>query len=428
VALLRERAAEAAAAARHLREAMSQLRGLIHNTPADLPEPLRIAWDAWVACRDVEDPTALATGAKRHAALLADACREAQEDARQRLAEHDEQWRGVVAKLAAWLELADAAAKAKPMVGQVKSAKAWLMSLLKESREARMNAISEKAQEIWRYLCEDSSVALGGVTLSGSDAYTGRKLVLDATVDGVEASALGVASQGELFSLALALFLPRVMAKQSPFDFIVIDDPVQSMDPAKVEGLARLLDDVAKTHQVVVFTHDTRLSDALRFGGIKATIRQVTRSRNSRVKITDADDPVKQELKAARDIADDRALTPALRGELVPCQCRIALEAALRQPALRTLIATCTDRDDRAVIDERIARAGDLINLASLALFGTRREKPDVYGEIKHRCGEDTARVIELCNKGAHTTVFDADEAKRFIARVGSAAQKLRDL
>ena len=49
-------------------------------------------------------------------------------------------------------------------------------------------------------------------------------------------AALGVMSQGELHSLALSLFIPRATLPESPFRLIVIDDPVQSMDPARVDG------------------------------------------------------------------------------------------------------------------------------------------------------------------------------------------------
>ena len=54
-------------------------------------------------------------------------------------------------------------------------------------------------------------------------------------------------SQGELHALGLALFLPRATAAESPFGFVVIDDPVQSIDPAKVDGLARVLSSVAQS-------------------------------------------------------------------------------------------------------------------------------------------------------------------------------------
>ena len=53
-------------------------------------------------------------------------------------------------------------------------------------------------------------------------------------------------SQGELHALTLALFLPRATLAESPFRFVVLDDPVQAMDPAKVDGLVELLGELAK--------------------------------------------------------------------------------------------------------------------------------------------------------------------------------------
>ena len=67
-------------------------------------------------------------------------------------------------------------------------------------------------------------------------------MVFPVSVDGADnGTALGVMSQGEMQALGLATFLPRGCAPESPFRFIVVDDPVQSMDPSKVDGLARVL-------------------------------------------------------------------------------------------------------------------------------------------------------------------------------------------
>jgi len=59
---------------------------------------------------------------------------------------------------------------------------------------------------------------------------------------------------------------------ESPFRFVVIDDPVQAMDPAKVAGLATVLARAARERQVIVLTHDTRLADAMRALDIAATV------------------------------------------------------------------------------------------------------------------------------------------------------------
>src|SRR5690606_874138 len=129
-------------------------------------------------------------------------------------------------------------------------------------RNDKLAPLAAKATEIWNNLRQESNVDLGVIRLAGTG--TSRRVDLRVNVDGVPGAALGVMSQGELHSLALALFLPRATMPESPFRFLVIDDPVQSMDPAKVYGLAKVLDQVAKDRQVIVFTHDDRLPAAVR--------------------------------------------------------------------------------------------------------------------------------------------------------------------
>lgn len=96
-------------------------------------------------------------------------------------------------------------------------------------------------------LRQESNVDLGAIRLAGSS--TSRHVELDVSVDGAPGSALGVMSQGEVNALALSVFLPRARLPASPFRFVVIDDPVQAMDPAKVGGLARVLEKGAADRQ-----------------------------------------------------------------------------------------------------------------------------------------------------------------------------------
>src|SRR5688572_18807629 len=95
-------------------------------------------------------------------------------------------------------------------------------------------------------------------------------------------------SQGELHAIALSLFLPRATLPESPFRFIVIDDPVQSMDPSRVDGLARVLERAAKGAQVIVFTHDDRLPESVRRLGIDARVIEVTRREGSVIELRTA--------------------------------------------------------------------------------------------------------------------------------------------
>ncbi len=147
-------------------------------------------------------------------------------------------------------------------------------------------------------------------------------------MDGVEGVALGVMSQGELNALALCLFMPRASLPESPFRFMVIDDPVQSMDPARIDGLARALHAAAKTRQVVVFTHDERLPEAVRLLGLPAHVIEVLRQPGSVVDTRDARTPVQGYLEDARTLVKTQDLPDAVRRRVVPGFCRSALEAA----------------------------------------------------------------------------------------------------
>jgi hypothetical protein len=116
----------------------------------------------------------------------------------------------------------------------------------------------------------------------------------------------------------------------SPFRFVLIDDPVQAMDPAKVDGLARVLDRIGQTRQVVVLTHDDRLPEAVRRLGIKARILYVNRSEGSRVEVTSGSDPTQRYLEDALAVAMDRRADDVVRRRAIPVLCRMAVESACK--------------------------------------------------------------------------------------------------
>jgi hypothetical protein len=216
-------------------------------------------------------------------------------------------------------------------------------------------------------------------------------------VDGEDGSALGVMSQGELNSLALSLFLPRASLPESPFRFVVIDDPVQAMDPAKVEGLARVLETAARQRQVIVLTHDTRLADAVRFLGIRATVIEVTRRERSVVELRRVKDPVRRYLEDAFAVAGTRALPPeAVR--VVPAFCRLALEAASSLAATRRMLH---QGRRYAEVEAELQRPTTLTMWLALALLGDADRAGDVgaFLERQHPWAVETVRA---CNRGAH--------------------------
>src|SRR5690606_25831381 len=141
------------------------------------------------------------------------------------LARREDHWTPVAQRTAAWMAEWRAATDARPTITHLKAAEKWLKAAHDDIRNERLRPIAERAQSYWHTLRHESNVELGAIRLAGSSNQ--RRVVLDATVDGSGSNALGVMSQGEVNALALSVFLPRATLPESPFRFVVIDDPVQ---------------------------------------------------------------------------------------------------------------------------------------------------------------------------------------------------------
>ncbi|MGK4908748.1 AAA family ATPase [Streptomyces albus] len=426
VAALRREAAAVQEARTELREAMDAVRFLVTRVPTWLPAPLVVPWEEWAACRVIDDAERLAARAETAALVLADACTALCEEAAQELEKLDEEWRRCVTRLAAWLGRARVAHAGMPRLRQVRAARKWLKEACAELREERLRPFEDHSQRIWKELRQQSNVDLCSVRLTGSDKAAVRKLVMDVSVDGTAAAALGVMSQGELHSLALSLFLPRAAAPDSPFGFVVIDDPVQSMDPAKVHGLAKVLHDIGETRQVIVFTHDTRLQRAFTNQELPVTVLEVEREARSTVTVRRVTDPVGQTLSDAHALARTPDLPPAALTHVLPGLCRTVLERAFSEAAwLRLHRAGLTEHE----AEKTVMAAVGLKDIAALGLFGDpSRTASDVYRELRRRCGPAAVDLVRRCQEGAHPTGTLMPEPLRFVRDIEAVAQTVRKL
>ena len=205
-------------------------------------------------------------------------------------------------------------------------------------------------------------------------------------------------SQGELHSLALSLFIPRATLPESPFRFIVIDDPVQSMDPARVDGLARVLQAASKDRQVVVFTHDDRLPEAVRRLNIKATVVEVTRKEGSLVSTRVSKDPVSRYLEDAFTLAKTTDLPQEVARRVVPGLCRQAIEAACMETIRRRRIGR---GEPHADVEDLLESLTSTKSLAALALFDDKDRAGEVLPRLnkENKASADTFRAV---NEGAH--------------------------
>jgi hypothetical protein len=183
---------------------------------------------------------------------------------------------------------------------------------------------------------------------------------------------------------------------------VMIDDPVQSMDPARVDGLARVLERAAGDRQVVVFTHDDRLPEAVRRLGIDARVLEVTREPRSVVRLRPALDPVRRHLDDAMMLASTEDLPPEVAGQVVPAFCRLAIESACTDVARRRLLGRGVRHDE---VERRLLASRTLSRRAALALFEDAERAGDVLRYLHNHFGAWAADTFKATNKGAHAGI-----------------------
>jgi hypothetical protein len=360
-----------------------------------------------------------AKGAKAAAAELRGFAARAQAE----LAGRDLAWQQVVAQVAQWLGQAREVGAAAVTLKALKEAEKWVKGAAEELRDERFAPISERAIANWRELRQGSSVDLHEITLK--KAGRGGRADFDVRADGEAANALGVMSQGELLALSVSVFLPRAALDESPFRFAVIDDPVQAMDPSKVDGLARVLHGAAATRQIVVFTHDDRLPEAIRRLKLDATLLHVDRRARSSVDVRVSRTPVRRYLDGARRFAIGERLPADVQARVVPMFCRSAVEAAAAD-----IVRLRAARSGASVelADEQLREARSLRETLALALFGEAGRGGDVAGALKASYGVETAALVAALNTGAHgkldagTVARLPERTRDFIAALMSAA------
>lgn len=389
---------------RRIREAHQQLQRPAPNVvqrlgDLDADGALAAVAKRWWSGREIRDARLLADHLERLWPDLAQAVEAVRAEARARLEAQHARWAPVAGELQHWVERRREADRAAQQAKQLVQAEQFLKDLEGELRTERFRPIRDQACALWEALGQESNVTLENIELLGRQNR--RKLGLEVTVDGVDANALGVMSQGEINALALSLFVPRTIMEESPFRFVVIDDPVHAMDPHKVDGLARVLRDLAQSRQTLVFTHDQRLLESLRRLRIRATILQVERSTQSRVTLVPRKDPVSQCFDDVQVVMSARNTVPeGVMRRLVPGFCREALEARLIEIVRRRRLVERSERHED--VEDLLARHRSLVALLALALRDRSCKPRELEEAVRDAFGQDGIDVIEALNAGTH--------------------------
>ncbi|WFE22484.1 AAA family ATPase [Solwaraspora sp. WMMD937] len=312
------------------------------------------------------------------------------------LTQRHDAWREPGAAIRRWVDAATLVRAEAATLGLLNKARDELGVAAKAIRAERLGSYAAQSDRVWRQLRHESNVELHQLRMDGNN--TSRKVRFPVAVDGVETDALGVMSQGELHALGLAVFLPRACADASPYRFVIIDDPVQSMDPAKIDGLAEVLREVALTRQVVVFTHDDRLPEALRRLDVEADIREVTRREGSIVEVRRACDPADRYLDDARAIV--KADIPnEVKDIMVAGYCRSAIEAVSMD---RYRLAQHRAGTPYQRIQERLGDAHGVKDVLSLGLFGGVVPRQDLFARLDREYGRKSTRTVKAVAAAVH--------------------------
>ncbi|MEU4244457.1 AAA family ATPase [Actinoplanes sp. NPDC026619] len=389
------------------------------DLPAVMGEEMATAEQRWRAVDLDADPQVLAEHLREHYPALRAAVDNVRAAAADWLRTRHDAWREHATELHNWLTAARDARQDEEPLTLLKDALTWLKVAIADLRTAQLAPFANQSQQIWEQLRQESNVELAGMRLDGTS--TRRRVAFPATVDGTATSAMAVMSQGELHALGLAVFLPRATAAASPFRFLIIDDPVQSMDPSKVDGLAQVLADLAQHRQVVVFSHDDRLPEAVRRLEIDAVIWEVTRRVNSEVEIRKNLDPAERYLADARALAKTDEIPADLRSPLITSFCRSALEAAFHQRIRAVRIGRGERHSD---VEMLIDSARTTTQVAALALFDDPDAGNRVYSYFNNRLGPWAADSFRACKEGAHgAAVADPERLVGNVARMVEAAR-----
>lgn len=241
----------------------------------------------------------------------------------------EDAWAPIAGAIVAWVDQETAARKDDASLDQVKRALKCLREAADTLRERRLAPMVEQTSEFWGRMRHESNVDIGNISLEG--VANRRHVVVDGAVDGVSTGALTVMSQGELHALALAMFIPRATTPASPFRFLVLDDPIQAMDPAKIAGFLDVLVELGKTRQVIVFSHDDRLPAAIRARSVPAQLLDVTREQGSLVVVKANDLPADRYVADAEALILDDDIDDLIKRKAAPGLFRMAIEAAAHQ-------------------------------------------------------------------------------------------------
>ena len=196
------------------------------------------------------------------------------------------------------------------------------------------------------------------------------------------------------------------LRKQGNTRYAAFDDPVQSMDPAKVDGLARVLAGAAGKRQVVVFTRDERLPEAIRRLDIAARIMRVQRRARSQLEVVVALRPSDRYVEEALALSKGEQLPAEVITRVIPGFCDSAIEGACADRIRREGVAGGASH---AEIDDRLAGLTSLTAWLGAALGLNASQGREITAAVERLGGPGAVTALALAKREAHEAIENLD-------------------
>lgn len=184
----------------------------------------------------------------------------------------------------------------------------------------------------------------------------------------------------------------------------MLDDLIQAMDPAKINGFLDVLLELAQTRQVIVFSHDDRLPAAIRARSLPAQLLDVTREPGSVVMVKENDSPAHRYIADAEAVIRDDNLDDTVKRKATPGLFRMAVEAAAHQRFFTDQARAGANYQQSEQVWENTKKTRQRV---ALALTGDA--DGDISGWSVYR--QHRRPTLDICGSGVHTGAALGDGA-----------------
>lgn len=130
----------------------------------------------------------------------------------------------------------------------------------KTKSENQMSKLNDTIKMFYRKLNPEEQTQFSEISSKGKN----RKIQIKAVSHGKDMNPVSCFSEAHMNCLCLSIYFSQRVLDNPYWDFVVLDDPVQSMDEDHSKNLIRIVDDVHASKQVFIASHNARFCQDFR--------------------------------------------------------------------------------------------------------------------------------------------------------------------